>query len=525
MNTNNITEFKSCCIYIRVSTDEQAKEGYSLANQQGRCNDEAKYRGYSVKGTFIEDGKTGRNTKRPEFQRMMAFIEENHVDAVIIYKIDRFARNVRDFAKVYDELKQKDIKFLSVIEGDLTNGNSLIPNIFASVAQWESEVNGQRTSDALMQKFKEGQWPGWAPLGYINIRDHNGKGDIEVDPDKGHLITLLFDLYSTGEYTIDRLVELMYTKGLRSKSGKRVYRSIMYNIVHNTFYIGEMHFKNEINFGSYKPLTSREVFKACQRVSQINNQNACRKRKYKWLVNGKAFCATCGSRLYPEFQNKKQHAYYHCNTRVHCSEPYFEMKDFYRKIELEIRKVQIPKPFALRVMKKAKELLEKSNGTLESERQAINNALNQLEIKRSRLEDVYLEKDIDKETYRRKHDELEGQIRMLNERMFEAEINSKIDTETLDKVLNMASNIYSTYMKSNFEAKRLYLSIFFERLETKGREIVNVKLTPLFEALLASNYRVTPNLLAKWDDFRTTNWPETEFPDLTLRQTQELLAS
>ena len=155
MNTNNTTEFKSCCIYIRVSTDEQAKEGYSLANQQGRCNDEAKYRGYSVKGTFIEDGKTGRNTNRPEFQRMMAFIEENHVDAVIIYKIDRFARNVRDFAKVYDELKQKDIKFLSVIEGDLTNGNSLIPNIFASVAQWESEVNGQRTSDALMQKFKD----------------------------------------------------------------------------------------------------------------------------------------------------------------------------------------------------------------------------------------------------------------------------------------------------------------------------------------------------------------------------------
>ena len=314
MNTNNTTEFKTCYIYLRVSTDEQAKEGYSLANQQDRCVEMAKYHQYSVRGIFIDDGKTGRNTNRPKFQEMMSLIDEKPVDAVIIYKIDRFARNVRDFSKVYEELKQKNIKFLSVVEGDLTYGTSLIANIFASVAQWESEVNGQRTKDALMQKFKEGQWPGWAPLGYINTRDSDGKGDIEVDPIKGSLVTQLFDLYSTGEYTIDRLVELMYEKGLRSKSNKKVYRSIMYNIIHNTFYIGEMHFKDEINFGSYKPLTSKEVFKSCQRVSQINNQNACRKRKYKWLLNGKAFCASCGSRLYPEFQNKKQHAYYHCNT-------------------------------------------------------------------------------------------------------------------------------------------------------------------------------------------------------------------
>ena len=159
---------KNCYIYIRVSTDEQAKEGFSMDNQKRACVEYAQMYDYHVKRVFVDDGKSARTTDRPAFQELLLAIKEHPVEAVIIYKIDRFARNVGDFSNIRKELKNLGIKLLSVSEnGDVTEG--LIGNIFASVAEWESEVNGQRTRDALMQKFREGWQPTPPPIGYRSV--------------------------------------------------------------------------------------------------------------------------------------------------------------------------------------------------------------------------------------------------------------------------------------------------------------------------------------------------------------------
>jgi len=115
-------------------------------------------------------GKVVEHLKKTALQDLLREIDEHPVEAVIIYKIDRFARNVGDFDRMYKSLKAKGIKLLSINEGDLMEGNSLIPNIFASVAQWESEVNSSRTKDALQQKFEEGwqpysRYPGYRSVG------------------------------------------------------------------------------------------------------------------------------------------------------------------------------------------------------------------------------------------------------------------------------------------------------------------------------------------------------------------------
>ena len=160
---------KNCFIYIRVSTDEQARKGFSPDNQTRQCREYAETHQYRVNGIFDDSGRSGRTTDRPEIQKLLKTIEEKPVDAVIIYKIDRFARNVTDFSRIYNELKAKNIKLLSISEGDLMEGSSLIPNIYASVAQWESEVNGQRTRDALTQKFIEGWQPTPPSPGYRSV--------------------------------------------------------------------------------------------------------------------------------------------------------------------------------------------------------------------------------------------------------------------------------------------------------------------------------------------------------------------
>ena len=95
--TYEAKKMKTCYIYLRVSTDEQATEGFSLENQKRACTDYAASHDYHVKRIFLDDGKSGRTTQRPAFQDLLKNVEEV-VDALIIYKIDRFARNVSTFA-------------------------------------------------------------------------------------------------------------------------------------------------------------------------------------------------------------------------------------------------------------------------------------------------------------------------------------------------------------------------------------------------------------------------------------------
>jgi len=150
---------KNCYVYCRVSTVGQAEEGYGLDHQINSCKEYAHNHEYHIRKSFVDDGRSGRTTDRPEFQKMLKEIKEKGIDSVLIYKIDRFARNVTDFSRIWNEFKASGINLISVLEGDLSNGSSLVPNIFASVAQWESEVNGQRTKDALMEKFNTGWQP------------------------------------------------------------------------------------------------------------------------------------------------------------------------------------------------------------------------------------------------------------------------------------------------------------------------------------------------------------------------------
>ncbi|HEV2339629.1 MAG TPA: recombinase family protein [Patescibacteria group bacterium] len=96
---------KTCYIYIRVSTEEQAKEGFSIDNQKRACVDYAKMHGYEIKRIFSDDGKSARTTDRPAFQEMFTLLKKDPVDALIFYKLDRLFRNVGDFANIRKEMR------------------------------------------------------------------------------------------------------------------------------------------------------------------------------------------------------------------------------------------------------------------------------------------------------------------------------------------------------------------------------------------------------------------------------------
>ncbi len=483
---------KKCYLYIRVSTEEQKKSGYSPDNQIRQCRDYAEMHEYHVERVFDDSGKSGRSTeKRTKLQELLCEIDKHPVEAIIIYKIDRFARNVGDFDRMYKELKAKGVNLLSVNEGNLMEGNSLIPNIFASVAQWESEVNGQRTRDALAQKFEEGWQPSPLYIGYRSIGAKNEKKTCEPDPYIAPIIKELFELYATGNYSILELQELLSKKNITSRTGTGLGHSVICNILNNPFYYGLIRWHGDSKIGNHKPIISKELYDTCQYVLAKHRSFLIRRRVHDYLLRGFLYCFHCGQRYTAEpHQNHsiskpgKVH-YYHCQKREKngCPAPYVEMSEIESLVEKEFKKLEFSEEFINAVIRKTKEVIEENRNAVSSVGQGIVNQKNALEIKRNKLEDALLDGVIDRETFKRRHNELQQQIINLDVQITELDSKGKVDIDLIEEVLAFTRNIHQAYIDAPKFLKRHYLRFFFEQIIVKNKKVYKVIPTPIFKIL------------------------------------------
>lgn len=527
----------TCYVYIRVSTEDQKNRGYSPDNQIRQARDYASMHGYQIKKVFDDSGRSGRSTEhRYELLELIKATEESPVDAIIIYKIDRFARNVGDFSRMYNDLKAKGIKLLSINEGDLMEGgNSLIPNIFASVAQWESEVNSSRTKDALAQKFEEGWQPNRPPLGYRSVGGVDEKKTCEPDPYEAQIIKELFELYATGNYSILAIQDWLADQNMISKNGTVLGHSVINTILNNPFYYGWIRWHGKGKMGNHVPIISKNLYDTCQYVLAKHRNFLIRKRTHDFLLRGFVICAECKQRYTAEWHKAERFtkrngkiAYYHCpkRDRNNCPSPYVEMEDLEKLAADQFKGMQFSQKFIDMVVMKARAKVEYNRNAASSKRQAILNLRTSLETRRNKLEDALLDGTIDRETYKRKHDELQLKIQASDAQLQELEASCNLDMDLIEEVLAFSRNIYQTFVDAPPFLKRHYMRFFYERFEVKNRKIINAIPTPIFLVLQANHAVIlTKPELAKWDDFRQTNWvDEIEYPDLTLQQTQQLLA-
>ncbi len=493
---------KTCYVYLRVSTDEQAQQGFSIDNQKRACVEYAQMNSYHVKRIFIDDGKSGRTTDRPAFQELLNIIKEQSVDAVIIYKIDRFARNVGDFSTIRKQFKSMGIKLLSVSEnGDVTEG--LIGNIFASVAEWESDVNGKRTRDALMQKFREGWQPTPPPVGYRSVGAERERKSCEPDPYEAPIIKELFEIYSTGNYSIYELQFWLAEKNLTARTGKPIGHSVVQTILVNPFYYGLIRWHGQSKIGKHKPIISQDLFDTTQYVLAKHRNFLMRRRVHQFLLRGFVYCSECGQRYTAEW-HKDEHklvkrggriAYYHCpkHDRNGCPAPYVEMEDLEKLTQNTVNSIQFSQEFIDAVVLKAREYLDGSRNRLKSEIQGCINQKTTLEAKRNKLEDTLLDGTIDREVFKRKHAELQEKITQIDQRLQDIDNRSKIDIDLIEEVLNFTRDVGRTYKEAPMFLKRHYLRFFYEKIMVKNKQIEKVVYTPIFASLQANHGVIITN--------------------------------
>jgi DNA invertase Pin-like site-specific DNA recombinase/uncharacterized Zn finger protein (UPF0148 family) len=481
-------------IYCRVSTEEQAEKGYSLDAQEKFCRNYAKNNGYEVLAVYRDEGKSATSFNRPALQDLLSKCQQDQsIDALIVQETDRLARNTKDHLTIKAVLKKVEVKVISVAQPMLDDSpeGMMIDTILASVNQFQSDINSRKTKKGLQERFNEGWYPGWAPLGYINVPVENSterkaKKIIKQDPSRWHLIKEGFKLYLTGNYSVNEINDFLYQKGLRSKTGKKVPHSIMTNTLKNPFYAGLMSWNGQEKTGKHQPMISLGEHQHVLQIMDAHNLHACRRRKHSFLLRGFIFCNICGQRYTAEKHTKRKKEYYHCAApkRKHSNQGQnIEVEKLEKQIEDQFESIQFSQKFIDQLMEKLRQFYYQQKEVVDSEKQILFNQKKAIEAKRDKIEEKLLNGVLSDEDFVRLKTKFKEGLAGIQSRIDELDWQKEHDISVVQEVIKLSHNIYKAYKTAPYELKRQYLGLFWDKFLVQDKKIVEAVPTKIIRSL------------------------------------------
>lgn len=307
-------------IYIRVSTQEQADEGYSIQEQTERLKKYSEAMKWNVIQIYTDGGFTGSNTNRPALSRLIADTKSGQVDIVLVYKLDRLSRSQKDtLFLIEDVFLKNNVEFVSMSENFDTSspfGRAMI-GILSVFAQLEREQIKERLAMGHLGRAKEGYWHGGggAPIGYDFI-----DGKLVIDEYEALQIKEVFDLFLQGK-SMHGICDIMRAKYSNKYSSWNNHGAIA-KILRNKMYIGIIKYKKVEYIGQHDPIIETEVFelvqdklKEYQKTFTEHNKTPFRGNN---LLSGVVFCGSCGARYFVATTTSKKrgtYQYYKCYSR------------------------------------------------------------------------------------------------------------------------------------------------------------------------------------------------------------------
>jgi DNA invertase Pin-like site-specific DNA recombinase len=297
---------------LRVSSSGQtnragAEQGYSIEMQRETCQRKADELDTEIAQEWVAPAESASRGFYKTLTEMIAALKvRGDIDYVIVYKLERFARDeLTDFA-AYAEIKKAGAELVSASEAiDGTPQGMLLHGILASINAYYSRDLGQKITDGRTTKAKLGGTPSRTPLGYLNVKHWDGANDIrtvEVDPERSPHIQWAFQAYATGDWPLKKLTKELYRRGLRSKpTPKRlpgkVSTSVIHSLLSNRYYIGKVNFRGVEYDGDHARFIPDELFERVQQVLTAHRLSGDRSPKHSHYLKGSLYCGLCGQRL------------------------------------------------------------------------------------------------------------------------------------------------------------------------------------------------------------------------------------
>ena len=265
-------EVKKVAIYARVSTEDQAKEGFSLDSQLEKLRSYCKARGWEIAGEYVDDGYSGRDIRRPAYQKMMEDIDK--WDVLLVMKMDRIHRNSKNFMLMMEQLRQKNKEFVSMTESldTSTAMGRFVMDIIQRIAQLESEQIGERVYDGMRQKAKQGKGLLGSPAPYGYEYDD---GALKPVKEEIEVVKKIFSEYLNGK-SIGSIAEWLNENGVKTKKGGKWDRKTISRILSNPIYCGLVEWEDFIFKGEHEGIISIEEF---NKVQMLKAKKAKKKGK------------------------------------------------------------------------------------------------------------------------------------------------------------------------------------------------------------------------------------------------------
>ena len=262
-------------IYTRVSTEDQAKEGFSLDAQLDKLKSYCKARDWEIGGEYVDDGYSGRYIKRPAYKRMM--LEMEKWDALLVIKMDRIHRNSKNFMLMMEELKKNDKEFVSMTESldTSTAMGRFVMDIIQRIAQLESEQIGERVYIGMEQKARiNGGVLGFnIPYGYDYI---NGK--LEINKDESTVVKDIYSWYLEGK-SLGKIVKMLNNSEIPTKKGGLWAKKTISTILKNPTYCGYLHWEDFVNKSDHEKIIDDAEFNKIQSLIKKRGGSPAKKLK------------------------------------------------------------------------------------------------------------------------------------------------------------------------------------------------------------------------------------------------------
>lgn len=353
-----------CAIYTRKSTEEGLEQQFNSLDAQRESGEtfiaSQRHEGWICLPQHYDDGGyTGGNMERPALKQLMADIEAGQVDCVVVYKVDRLSRSLMDFARMMETFERKKISFVSVTQHFNTSSpmGRLILNVLLSFAQFERELNSERTRDKIAAMRRRGKWSGGRPLLGYDVERSLAGARLVVNDVEAEQVRQIFSLYLELKGVVPVANELndrgwinkaWQTRKGKSCGGRHFDKGSVYKILTNTLYLGKVRYKTEFHAGEHSGIVSAELWEAVQTMLKANGLNGGSdvRSSSGALLQGLLHCSACNRRMGHTYSSKgsRRYRYYVCQKaqkegRKSCPAPSVPAAEIERFVVDQVRQI------------------------------------------------------------------------------------------------------------------------------------------------------------------------------------------
>ena len=499
-----------CAVYVRVSTDDQRDNGYSIDSQLRMIKEYCEKNDYSIIDVYNDAGHSGKDLMRPEMQRLLADIKSKKIDKLIAIKVDRLTRNNYDGFWLLNYCEEHDVKIELILEPyDVSTANGeMIFGMNLVFGQRERKEIGARTKRAMEEMALEKIHPSKAPYGYIRNKE---TGHLEIEPIEAQVVKDIFELCKQGNSTRS-IATIMKDNNAYLKQGKWASDRV-YKILTNSIYIGIF------EYGKYKrkPQDILRVENYCEpiidEVTWNTTRNVLVKNKhsnygeYIHLFSGLVKCPICGNIMSSsesfKYPNGKLKVYYHLRCKNHNCKG-FGLHYNTEKIENKLKRIL--EELTIFILSMDNEIIT-CNSTKSNDVKEIEKAIEKLKLQEKRLVDLYLSSNLDVETINYKNDVIKKEIDKLNKKKISLDPDNSSQEYTVELIkkldcLEENDNLIFTNIKN------IGFTFLYDLLSREVKRDMIHRLVSQIEITRDKNYNIEIKNIKFTDEFITKSSKE-----------------